>query len=184
MGVAAAVPVSGKGDGLAAARTAVVLELLDPVREILEISDRADEDLELELLLSRSLWLLALPLRVQVVVVRVVWVGLRRTLVLWGDELAECREGIVDFCATCLLDKRVVYFALSLAGGTREGAWSATAALWGRVLRGVLVFVIVVRRDGGEVVREGALCSAGWVAGSSVEVVHGWCDWTERGGHG
>ena len=161
-----------------------MLELLDPVREILQISDRADEDLELELLLSGGLWLLALPLWIQIVVVRVVWVGLGRTLVFWGDELAECREGIVDFCATCLLDKRVVYFTLSLASGTREGARSATAALWGRILRGVLVFVVVVRRDGGKVFREGALCSAGWVAGSSVGVVHGWCDWTERGGHG
>jgi hypothetical protein len=34
-----------KGDGLAAAGTAIVLELFDPIREILEIGDSADEDL-------------------------------------------------------------------------------------------------------------------------------------------
>ena len=179
----------GEGDGLAAAGAAAVLELVDLVCEVLEISDGADEDLELELFFARGLWLWPGALRVElilVVLVVLVRLGVGMALVLGGDEDAQGGEGIVDFCAACLLDKRVVYFALCLTGGTREGAWSATAALWGG---DVGVGRIGEGRAGGHVVGgggvwAGALCSAGGIAGSGVEVHVGCgCDGAE-GGHG
>ena len=146
-----------------------MLELFDPVCEVLEIGDCADEDLELKLFLRGSLCLATLW--VGVVVVRVVWVRLERAFVLCGDEVAEGSEGVINFRTACLLDKRVIYFALGLAGSTREGAWSATATLWGWRDGGrvVVVVVVVVVGEGGE--------------GAEAFCYHGGCDGT-KGGHG
>lgn len=49
--------VRNKGDGLAATGTAIAFELVDLFCQVLEIRHGADENLELELLVTRSLWL-------------------------------------------------------------------------------------------------------------------------------
>ena len=114
------------------------LEFLDSGDQLLHVGDRPDEDLELEFLLLAALLSIAAFL---VLFVRIcVFTKTRRY------KSTKRVEGLVDFCATSLLDSRVVLPAKRVAcrPGDFAGLPRPTLGLGGGRRSGNLVVVRIV----------------------------------------